>query len=213
MFAFVANCNRCRRAVIRSTCSKWALQGVPCPKHLGNQGFARGRLPANAAFTGRQSSEPLPAVIFNYKFTSITSSLKAERNKTPIRSKRAHRPSTKMPGARPGIFYPLRDKSSTHLDVGKFAYDIRRHIGTADLDAWRQALFLIPPAPPLRMSQEPQVLSVRKDAHSDLPNQTARQKTPTPHFIDQIHCEQFPGLQGSPGHMIRRPSHMARNLI
>jgi hypothetical protein len=63
------------------------------------------------------------------------------------------------------------------------------------------------------MSQEPQVLSVRKDAHGDLPNQTARQKTPTPHFIDQIHCEQFLGLRGSRGRIIRRARHIALKLI
>ena len=214
MFAFVANCNRCRRVVTRGNGSKWELQCTPCPQHLENQGFARSRPPANSAFTGQQRREPLAAVIFNYKFTSIASALKADRNKTHNRPRRVHRPSpTKMPGAWPGIFYPLRDKFSTHLDVGKFAHDIRRHIGTADFDAWRQALFLIPPAAPLRMSQETQVLSVRKDAHSDLPNQTARQKTPTLTSSTRFIVSSFWACGASRGHMIRRPSHMARNLI
>jgi hypothetical protein len=77
----------------------------------------------------------------------------------------------------------LRDKSSTDFYICELACDIGWHVGAANLDARRQALSLIPPAAALRMSQEPQVLSVRKDAHGDLPNLDCEtEKTPNSNF-------------------------------
>jgi hypothetical protein len=108
--------------------------------------------------------------------------LKADRNKH-ITLKAHRRLQNENARLMAGHFLPIGANLLTHLDVGKFAYDIRRHIGTADFDTWRQALFLIPPAAPLRMSQEPQVLSVRKDAHGDLPNLDCEtEKTPNSNF-------------------------------
>jgi hypothetical protein len=67
---------------------------------------------------------------------------------------------------------------SAYLHIGEFSGDVGWDIRAADAHAWRQALFLFPPATALRMRQEPQVLSVRKNIHRYLPNLTARRKTP-----------------------------------
>lgn len=62
------------------------------------------------------------------------------------------------------------------LDVGEFARDVRRHVGDADPNAWRETLFLIPPAAALNGCEEAQMLSVRENAHGELPESDNRQE-------------------------------------
>jgi hypothetical protein len=83
-----------------------------------------------------------------------------------------------MPGEfTPGIL-TINYRPSADLHIGKFARHVWRDVCTANPHAWRQALFLIPPATALCMCQEPQVLSVRKNTHVNLPNLTAKRIYP-----------------------------------
>jgi hypothetical protein len=84
----------------------------------------------------------------------------------------------KMPGEiSPGIQTAERNQSAD-LHVGKFARHVWRDIGAANPHARRQPFLLIPPAAALCVCQEPQVLSVRKNTHVNLPNLTAKRIYP-----------------------------------
>jgi hypothetical protein len=102
------------------------------------------------------------SVIFDYKFASILTA----------QMKNARRNRVGHPLAREQTVF------SAYLHIGEFSGDVGWDIRAADAHAWRQALFLFPPATALRMRQEPQVLSVRKNIHRYLPNLTARRKNP-----------------------------------
>jgi hypothetical protein len=60
------------------------------------------------------------------------------------------------------------DCKSADFYIGEFTRDIRRHISPADHDSWREALFLIPPAPALALTQKSQMLAIRENAHGNL---------------------------------------------
>jgi hypothetical protein len=56
--------------------------------------------------------------------------------------------------------------ASADLHVSELARNIGWHVGAADYHTRRQSLLLIPPATPLGLAQEPQMLSIRENAHA-----------------------------------------------
>jgi len=71
-----------------------------------------------------------------------------------------------------GAFHVLREIfkrfASAYFHVSELTRDVGRHIRRADDHPWRKALLLVPPAAPLGLAQEAQMLSVRENAHGDL---------------------------------------------
>jgi hypothetical protein len=57
---------------------------------------------------------------------------------------------------------------SADFHISEFTRDVWRNIRPTDHDPGRQALFLVPPATPLGLAQESQMLSIRENAHGDL---------------------------------------------
>src|SRR5690348_17806875 len=75
----------------------------------------------------------------------------------------------KNPARRPGFVKARNGCRSADLHVSEFAGHVRWHVRGADAHARAQTLLLIPPATPLSVGQEPQVLPVRKNIHRSLP--------------------------------------------
>jgi hypothetical protein len=65
-----------------------------------------------------------------------------------------------------GIVSSLLLRRSAYFHISEFARDIGRDVRPADYDTRRQSLLLIPPATPLRLAQETQMLSIRENAHA-----------------------------------------------